>query len=103
MKDVKVGDILINDNEVIATMIIKGNNKCKNRNPYYKLYSKRLKTDILVTGTHYININGKNTMVKNIDGIQPIYGKETEFMYCLVTKTNFIDIGEYCFCDWEFH
>ena len=105
MKDVKVGDILINDNEVIATMIIKGNKKCieNNKNPYYKLYSKRLKSDILVTGTHYININGKNTMVKNMDGIEPIYGKETEFMYCLVTKTNFIDIGEYCFCDWEFH
>lgn len=104
IKNISVGDKLKQDNEVFATLIIRGNKNdviSNKPNPYYKLYSNKLKKNIFVTGSHYIVRNGKNIQVCNLEDAKVSYGNETENMYCLVTKTNFIDIGEHRFCDWE--
>jgi len=98
MKNIKIGDKLANDIDVMATMIIKGNEK----SPYYKVWSNKLNDYIFVTSTHLIQ--DPKTLrfieVQNYDKAIPteIYGEK---LSCLVTSTNTIPIGEFTFWDWE--
>jgi hypothetical protein len=101
IKDIKIGDKLKNNNEVLATLEIKGN--IKTDNYYYQLYSEELRENIFVTGSHFIQKDMKKTKVHQLKGAISTKGKgmETDKMYCLVTQTHFIDIGEHRFYDWE--
>ncbi len=98
MKNLKIGDKLANDIDVIATLIIKGNEK----SPYYKVWSNKLNDYIFVTGTHLIQ--DPKTLrfieVQNYDKaiLTDLYGEK---LNCLVTSTNTIPIGEFTFWDWE--
>ncbi len=98
MKNLKIGDKLANGIDVMATMIIKGNEK----SPYYKVWSNTLNDYIFVTGEHLIQ--DPKTLrfieVQNYDKATPteLYGEK---LNCLVTSTNTIPIGEFTFWDWE--
>ena len=98
MKDINIGEVLHGDNRVVATLIIQGDEK----NPFYKIYSKTLECDILVTGEHKIQDihTGRFIPVSKFSN-----AKETKIyndkMSCLITDDHLIPIGEYIFWDWE--
>ena len=90
MKNLKLGDVLVNGSVVDAVMTIRNEN-----DPYYKLPG-----NILVTGSHYIRYGGKYIHVKNVPEAKPT-GKVDPVVYCLVTSDHKIPVGEYTFWDWE--
>lgn len=90
MKNLKLGDVLINGSIIDAVMKIKNEN-----DPYYKLPG-----NILVTGSHYVRYAGKYIHVKNVPEAKPT-GKVEPVVYCLVTSDHKIPVGEYTFWDWE--
>jgi len=98
MKDIIVGDILQDNITVISTIQIKGDSN----NRFYSIFSKKLKEDILVTGSHKIKdpVSNKFIEVKDFKS-----AKKSIFwapkMYCLITDNRHIPIGEYSFHDWE--
>jgi hypothetical protein len=97
MSELNLGDKLISGGSVHAILRVKGNEK----NPYYKIYSNKLKDYIYVTGDHLIkDKTGKFKPVKDYD--ESIKTKKWDKeMSCLVTTNNLIPIGEHIFWDWE--
>lgn len=98
MKDIKLGSILENGSRVKAVLRIEGGKE----QPFYKIHSKILKSDIFVTAEHQIkNPNtGEFIYVQDYDKAE----ETTEFseeLSCLVTDNHLIPIGEYTFWDWE--
>ena len=98
MYELNPGDILFNGEEVKAVMRIKG----EKTNPFYKIYSKELQEDILVTELHFIKHpeTGKFIHVKDYEKAIKTELWDEE-LSCLVTSNNMIPIGEYIFWDWE--
>lgn len=98
MCELNLGDKLFDGGEVRAILRIKG----EKTNPFYKIYSRDLKEEILVSGTHFIKHpdTGKFIKVKDYDKAikTELWDKE---LSCLVTSNNLIPIGEYIFWDWE--
>ena len=96
IKDLKLGDVLMGGTIVDATMQI-GN---RSKDLYYKIFSKELDDYIYVTGSHYIKHGEKYVKVCDFPG--SIQTEEyDEVLYCLVTSTHKIPVGEYTFWDWE--
>src|SRR6056300_92167 len=95
MKDLKLGDVLVGDITVDATMQIRNES-----DPYYKIYSKELNEYIYVTGRHYIKHGEKYVHVKDFPTAEPT-DKVDGILNCLVTSNNNIPVGEYTFWDWE--
>lgn len=89
MKDLKLGDVLINGSIVDAVMKIKNDS-----DPYYQL------GNIHVTGTHYVKYGGKYIQVRNVPSAKPT-GKVDPVVMCLVTSDHKIPVGDYTFWDWE--
>tara|TARA_B110000503_G_scaffold21805_1_gene33409 strand:- start:456 stop:1130 length:675 start_codon:yes stop_codon:yes gene_type:complete len=89
MKNLKLGDILVNGSVVDAVMKIKNEN-----DPYYKLNT------ILVTGSHYVKQGAKYIQVKKVPN-----AKRTNIVdpvvSCLVTSDHKIPVGDMIFWDWE--
>ena len=98
MKDIVIGDTLINNNHVIATLDIKGDKI----NPFYKIYSKTLECDIFVTSEHKIQDphTGRFIPVSEFSGAKKTKTYSPK-MSCLITDDHLIPIGEYIFWDWE--
>ena len=98
MKDIEIGDKLHKGNKVIATLKIKGDQY----SPYYKIFSKDLNENILVTGEHLIQDPQTNKFIPvskcKIAELTEIRDKE---LSCLITSDNLIHVGEYTFWDWE--
>jgi len=104
MKNIHLGDILENGSEVWGKLKLKGDGQ----NPYYKIWSEKLKEYIYVTGSHKIFIGGNNQADKLPNYIEvkdhenaiktSYYGEE---LCCLITSDHNIPIGEYTFWDWE--
>ena len=95
IKNLKLGDTLINGSVVDAVMKIKNYN-----DPYYKIYSPELKKDIYVTGKHYIQDGVKYVQVKNLPNAKPT-DKIDDVVSCLVTSDHKIPVGNMVFWDWE--
>ena len=95
IKNIKLGDTLINGSVVDAVMKIKNYN-----DPYYKIYSPELKKDIYVTGKHYIQDGVKYVQVKNLPNAKPT-DKIDDVVSCLVTSDHKIPVGNMVFWDWE--
>ncbi len=95
---IKIGDILENNNKVIATLNILGDKY----SPYYKIYSKELNEDILVTGEHLIQNPDTNRFipVRDFKHAKPT-DIQDKILSCLVTESHLIEVGEYTFWDWE--
>ena len=90
MKDLELGDVLVNGSIVNATMQIRNDS-----DPYYKLPG-----EILVTGSHYVKDGDTFKQVKNVEKVErtDIVDK---IVYCLVTSDHKIPVGDYVFWDWE--
>ena len=95
IKNLKLGDTLINGSVVDAVMKIKNYN-----DPYYKIYSPELKKDIYVTGKHYVRDGVKYVQVKNLPNAKPT-DKVDDVVSCLVTSDHKIPVGNMVFWDWE--
>ena len=70
--------------------------------PYYKIHSKKLKTDIYVTGQHKIQDcdTGRFIPVSKCSYAAPT-NKHGDVLSCLITDDHLIPIGEHIFWDWE--
>ena len=76
MKDIKLGTILENGAEVYGILTLKGDKQ----NPYYKIWSNKLNTNIFVTGDH--KILDDNREIKTLNGFKPVsevsYARKTD-------------------------
>ena len=90
IKDVELGDVLVNGSVVKATMEILNENDV-----YYKLPG-----DILVTGSHYVKDGDTFKQVKNIEKAERTDTVD-KIVHCLVTSDHKIPVGDYVFWDWE--
>jgi hypothetical protein len=103
MKDLKLGEMLLGNTEVIAVMNISNLDKNKKPiQPFYKIKGGENKEDIYVSGTHliyetndmnFIQVKHSNKSIKT-----DIY---SDSFCCLITTNNIIPIGEHIFHDWE--
>lgn len=89
IKNLKLGDTLINGSVVEAVMRIKNYN-----DPYYKI------GDIHVTGSHYVKHGTKYVQVKNLPTAERTE-KIDDVVSCLVTNDHKIPVGKEMFWDWE--
>ena len=89
IKNLKLGDTLINGSVVDAVMKIKNYN-----DPYYKIGY------IYVTGKHYVRDGVKYVQVKNLPNAKPT-NKIDDVVSCLVTSDHKIPVGNMVFWDWE--
>lgn len=97
MKDIKLGDVLINGETVDATMRIKSNI----HDPFYRIYSREIGDYIYVTGSHYVQNNlDEYIHVRDFDRAERLETVD-DTLYCLVTSEHTIPVGEYTFSDWE--
>ena len=96
--DLNPGDELFSGQHVRAIMRIQGTKE----NPFYKIYSKELKEDILISGSHFIKHpdTGKFIKVKDYEKAIKTDLWDSE-LSCLVTSNNLIPVGELIFWDWE--
>ena len=90
IKDIELGDVLVNGSVVKATMEILNENDV-----YYKLPG-----DILVTGSHYVKDGDTFKQVKNIEKAERTDTVD-KIVHCLVTSDHKIPVGDYVFWDWE--
>jgi len=95
IKNLKLGDTLINGSVVDAVMKIKNDN-----DPYYKIYCPSLKSYIQVTGRHYVKHGAKYIQVKNLPNAK-LTTKINNVVSCLVTSDHKIPVGNMLFWDWE--
>jgi hypothetical protein len=109
IKNIKLGDILINNSVVLATLKI--NNLDNNNNIIKKFYkfensgeinNKGYKDNIYVTGCHLVfDVKSYNfLMVKNHNKSLKTT-LTTDYFICLITTNHIITIGDYIFHDWE--
>ena len=96
MKDIKIGDVLINEVMVRATMQIQSSQD----DPFYKIYSEEIKDYIYVTGSHHIKSGDKYVFVRDFDKSEKLDTVDDE-LCCLVTSDHTIPVGEFTFWDWE--
>jgi len=87
MKDVKIGDVLINESKVRATMQI----QTSQDDPFYRIYSEDIQDYIYVTGSHHIKDGDKCEKLDTVDNE----------VSCFVTSDHMIPVGEFTFWDWE--
>lgn len=95
IKNLKLGDILVNGSVVDAVMKIRNEN-----DPYYKIYDAELKQYIYVTGKHYVKFGNKYVCVMNLPGAKPTSIVDP-ILSCLVTSDHKIPVGSMLFWDWE--
>lgn len=89
IKNLKLGDTLINGSIVEAVMRIKNYD-----DPYYKI------GDIYVTGKHYVRHGMKYVQVKDLPNAK-LTDKVDDVVSCLVTSDHKIPVGNMVFWDWE--
>ena len=90
MKNLELGDVLVNGSIVKATMQIKNESET-----YYKLPG-----DILVTGSHYIKDGDTYKQVKNFSKAEAT-SQLDPIVSCLITNDHKIPVGDFIFWDWE--
>ena len=90
MKNLKLGDVLVNGSIVKATMQIRNED-----DPYYKLPG-----DIFVTGSHYIQNGNSFVRVSKFNGASHT-DRVDAIVSCLITSDHRIPVGDYVFWDWE--
>ena len=95
IKNLKLGDILINDSVVDAVMTIRNT-----EDPYYTIYDPELKQDIYVTGSHYVKHEHKYIQVMHLPDAKPTTTIDP-VVNCLVTSDHKIPVGSRTFWDWE--
>jgi len=103
MKDLDLGDVLINGSIVESVMKI---NNLTNPESLYLIKNNGVASDdIYVTGSHLVLDETSNTFVRveNYAGAVPQTDVTTEWFSCLITSDHRIQIGNKTFWDWEDH
>ena len=111
MQHLDLGDVLINDSVVCATMKIKNYIGSKPNNdrelqhydqiePIYRLGGGVANAPIHVTGTHLVQHMGEWKPVKDHPDAK-ITSLKTNWLSCLITSDHLIPIGSHIFHDWE--
>jgi hypothetical protein len=98
ISEVQLGDTLAGNTIVVATMQIQNTlNECM-----YSVPGGLNETPIYVTGTHYIYNSAENQfqIVETMNNVHKT-NIQPSVMYCLITNTNMIPIGNNIFWDWE--
>jgi len=100
MKDIDLGDVLINGSVVESVMKIDNR---KNSIPYYKIKSAGVNgDDIYVTGTHFVYDLSQSKFIKIEDYANAeLTDIQTDWFSCLITSDHKIHIGNETFWDWE--
>jgi hypothetical protein len=96
IKDISLGEQLEGGILVDATMQIKN----RTNDPFYRIKSDALNDYVYVTGTHHILHGDKYIQVSEHPDAE-ITDKCDMILYCLVTSTHTIPVGEITFWDWE--
>ena len=90
ISEIKIGDILVNNNEVTATMCV----ETKGSTMYYL-------DNIIVSDTHIVNYHGKWIPVsKHPDSLKCVEYCQP-YLYCLNTSNKTIQINNSLFTDWD--
>jgi hypothetical protein len=97
IKDIKIGDILLNNTYVYATMIIK--NIDHQDNYLNKMYL--LPGNITVSESHLIQLPDKRWCQIKDHNDAKLISTNYDTLYCLITNNHTIPIGNYLFGDWE--
>lgn len=101
MKNIELGDVL-QDGSIVET-ILKIDNR-KNAEYFYKILDKSRNEYIYVTGSHLVHDEISDTFIKveNYHKSEKT-NQKSNILYCLITNTHKIRIGELTFWDWEDH
>ena len=96
LKDMKAGDV-IEDGTIFEELI---EAKGTSDNPFFKIYSQKLQKHIYATGNHTIKDpkTGTYIEVRAYDKAQPTPHYD-DVVYCFITNTNILKVGEYTFGD----
>jgi len=102
MKDLNLGDVLVNGSVVEAVM------KINNRTDPEQLYVLKGRgadnADIYVTGSHMIYDEITNGFIKVNEYLSADFtSNQTDWFSCLITSDHKIQIGSELFWDWEDH
>ena len=100
MKDLDLGDVLKDGSLIKSVMKFKDCSK----ETYYKFENKGVQgSNLFVTGRHFVLDKSKNTFVHVENHPEAIEMKDmdVEIVYCFITSTHLIGIGEMTFWDWE--
>lgn len=102
MKDLNLGDVLVNGSIVEAVM------KINNRTDPEQLYVLKGKgvgnADIYVTGSHMIHDQSTKKFIKVNEYLSADFtSNQTDWFSCLITSDHKIQIGSEIFWDWEDH
>jgi hypothetical protein len=104
IKDVSIGDVLKDGSIVFGTMKLLNNYNNKYLDDMYIFKeSGENNQDIMVSGSHLILLNKETNEyvhVKNHPLSNKMETNENE-LYCLITNTHKISIGNHVFGDWE--
>ena len=92
MKDLLLGDKLINNNKIVAIMKLDGRDDKNNK--LYKL------GNVYVTENHKVKYKNDYIEVKNHPDVEKIDRKD-EILYCINTTNKVINIDDYEFLDYD--
>ena len=102
--DIELGDILKDDGEVLGLMKLKNwdTETNKQKEPFYKIPNGENNEPIFVTGKHIMWDNSSGLWIEAKDFKKAkLSNKSSRFLYCLLTSTYVIPIGNYIFHDWD--
>jgi ABC-type multidrug transport system fused ATPase/permease subunit len=89
IKDIRVGDTLIDNSKVIGVLKFKYNNQ--------KIYSYK---GVIVTGEHFVYDNGVHKTIAECNESILINDYKKDYLYCLITSTQKIPINNIIFSDY---
>ena len=100
-KDINLGDVLSDGSEVRGVLKLKNwHTDTEMEELFYSLPNNDNDEAILVTGSHLIMYKNQYIYVRDHPDAK-LTNKKDPIVYCLVTSTNNIHIGDYIFWDWE--
>jgi hypothetical protein len=101
IKDLSLGDALINGSIVCATMQIKNVFGDKVNGFGKQIEDLYLMGDIQVTGSHLVMYDNNWINVMNHPDAILITNSNVPWLSCIITSNHLIPIGKYIFHDWE--
>jgi hypothetical protein len=105
ISEIELGDKLKDGGEVLGLMKLKNwknDNKSIQAESFYELPNGENGESIFVTGKHLmLNSNTKSWIEVKDFNESKLSNKESKFLYCLLTSTYVIPIGDYIFHDWD--
>lgn len=113
MRDIEIDDVLEDGSTVNATLKLKGNKETnefehiegneEGLNDFYKIYDTKHGEYIYVTASHlvYDSAQCKYIPVKDYSLSTHVPEMKEDFLYCLITDTHIIQLGNIKFYDWD--